>query len=165
MLLTYTSPPLTEALEITGTPVVRLEISSTHEDGVIIAYLESVSPDGKVTMLTEGELRLIHRKISDDVPHYPPFGPYHSFLRKDASPMIAGKMETVSFGLLPTSVLIPAGHSLRIALAGHDKDTFLRIPKTGDPVLTVGRNSGHASFIELPVVRVSIGGRTMGRSE
>jgi putative CocE/NonD family hydrolase len=152
LLLTYTAEPLTSAMEITGTPVVSVALASSHKDGVIIAYLESVAPDGKVTMLTEGELRLIHRKVSTEKPPYPNFGPYHSFLRKDSQAMIPDKMETVTFSLLPTSVLIPEGHSIRIAFAGHDKDSFERIPKQGEAKLSVGRDASHVSFIRLPII-------------
>ncbi|MDQ3818077.1 MAG: hypothetical protein M3362_10325, partial [Acidobacteriota bacterium] len=54
--------------------------------------------------------------------------------------------------LLPTSVLIRRNHRIRIAIAGHDKDTFARIPASGVPAITVSRNKRHASLIELPVI-------------
>jgi putative CocE/NonD family hydrolase len=152
LLLTYTSKPLTAAMEITGTAVVSIDVASSNEDGVIIAYLESVAPDGRVTMLTEGQLRLIHRKVSTETPPYPSFGPYHSFLRKDSQAMVPEKMETVTFSLLPTSVLIPKGHSIRLAFAGHDKDSFERVPKEGGAKLIFGRNAKHTSFIKLPII-------------
>jgi putative CocE/NonD family hydrolase len=151
-LLTYTSAPLSEAVEITGSAIVSLQLSSTHSDGVIIAYLESVAPDGQVTMLTEGGLRLIHRKISTLLPPYPTFGPYRTFLREDAQSMTPNKMEQITFTMLPTSVLIPKGHSIRLALAGHDKDSFLRVPESGQPTFTIGRNNQGISFIRLPQV-------------
>jgi putative CocE/NonD family hydrolase len=151
-LLTYTSPPLPQAMEITGHPRVELYVSSTHEDGALIAYLESVAPDGVVTMITEGELRLVHRKVSDQPPPYPTFGPYHSFERADALPMVPGETSKVEFVLWPTSVLIPAGHALRLAIAGHDKDTFARYPEQGDPVLQFQRGAHHPSQLVIPVI-------------
>ena len=151
-LLTYTSPPLEDDLEITGHPVVELFLASTHPDGIIITYLESVDPSGKVTMIAEGQLRLLHRKVSDEEPPYPIFGPYHTFRRQDASPMVPGETVRIGFAMLPTSVVIPKGHALRLALAGHDRDTFTRIPEVGTPTLTVHRSRIHPSAITLPVI-------------
>lgn len=47
-LLTYTSEPLAEEVEITGQPVVALHITSTHTDGAFFLYLEDVAPDGNL---------------------------------------------------------------------------------------------------------------------
>jgi len=57
--------------------------------------------------------------------------------------------------LLPMSALIRKGHSIRVAIAGHDKDTFIRTPGTGDPVIRIHRSKDHASYIDLPVVQPS----------
>ena len=67
-------------------------------------------------------------------------------------PMIPGQTALIAFSLLPTSVLIEKGHSLRIAIAGHDKDVFIRIPEDETPVYTIERNAENLSFLELPVI-------------
>jgi putative CocE/NonD family hydrolase len=152
-LLTYTTQPLTEEMEITGAPVIDLFITSTHTDGNFFIYLEDVDETGKVTYLTEGQLRALHRKISTAAPPYHAPVPYHSFKRADAQPLVPNEVAELKFGLLPTSVLIKKGHRLRIAIAGHDKSVFARIPADGAPVITVARNRRYASAIELPVVR------------
>ncbi len=151
-LLTYTSLPLTKDIEITGHPVITLYVTSTATDGSFFIYLEDVDPTGKVTYITEGQLRAIHRKISADPPPYNLLVPYHSFKRKDAMPLVLGEIAELKFGLLPTSVLVKKDHQMRIAIAGHDKDTFARIPSKGTPVITVIRNKLHPSFIDLPVI-------------
>lgn len=46
-LLTYTSAPLENDIEITGNPVMTLNLSSTATDGAFYVYLEAVSPEGK----------------------------------------------------------------------------------------------------------------------
>ena len=74
------------------------------------------------------------------------------FNKEDASPMIPGKTEIITFKLWPTSVLIKKGHSIRVAIAGADKSTFDRIPKTGTPTYTIQRNASSSSFISLPIV-------------
>lgn len=152
LLLTYTSPPLVRDMEITGHPLVELFVASTHADGALIAYLEAVAPDGRVIMITEGQLRLIHRRESVDPPPYPMFGPHHSFERQDARPMVPGEIAGISFAMLPTSVRIPKGHCLRLAIAGHDRDCFFRYPAAGTPTLDVFRGDVHPSSVTLPVV-------------
>jgi hypothetical protein len=80
------------------------------------------------------------------------FGPYHSFHRADAEPLVPGRLAELRFALLPTSALIRRGHRIRIAIAGADRGTFARIPARGNPAITVARNSAHASRIDLPVM-------------
>jgi putative CocE/NonD family hydrolase len=152
-LLTYTSEPLPEELEVTGYPVVTLYVTSTHTDGAFFAYLEDVDPNGRVTYVTEGQLRALHRKVSTQVAPYELSIPYHSFQEADGEPLVPGQITEISFGLLPTSVVFQAGHSIRVAIAGHDNGIFARVPQSGDPVVTVERNATHPSRISLPVVR------------
>ena len=152
-LLTYTSDPLDADIEITGLPVVSLFITSTHTDGAFFAYLEEIDESGKVTYLTEGELRALHRRVSKEQSPVKLPIPYHSFLKKDAMPLVPGQMAELKFGLQPISVLVKKGHRLRIAIAGHDKDTFIRIPSEGTPTISVQRNTRGLSMIELPIVK------------
>ncbi|MGB8727094.1 MAG: CocE/NonD family hydrolase [Candidatus Sulfotelmatobacter sp.] len=151
-LLVYTSAPLETDLEITGTPVLTLEMSSTTSDGALHTYLEDVSPDGRVTYVDEGILRMIDRKEVDpkSLP-YVPLGPPHSFLRKDAEPLTPGEPARIRIGLYPTSVLLHKGHRIRVALAGADAAVFQRYPADGTPIWTMYREGHRASFIELPV--------------
>lgn len=151
-LLTYTGEPLESDLRITGTPVVSLHLSSTHADGALHVYLEDVAPDGRVTYLTEGVLRLIHSSSNESGEPYQQSGPPRTFLRADSVPLTPGEMAVVEMPLYATSVRVEAGHRLRIAIAGADASAFARYPETGDPVLTVARSAMSPSFLELPVV-------------
>ena len=152
-LLTYTSTPLEADLEVTGYPLVLLHVASTHEDGAIYAYLEDVHPDGRVTYVTEGQLRALNRQVSKEEPPYRVFGPYHTFQTADGAPLVPGEVAEFRIGLQPTSVLFKEGHRIRLALAGHDNGLFARIPDNGDPAILVQRNANYASFLELPVVK------------
>ena len=78
-LLVYETPPLTEDLEVTGYPVVNLQVASSHTDGAFIVYLEDVDPAGPVRYITEGLLRGLHRKVSQDPSNWTRPTPYHSF--------------------------------------------------------------------------------------
>lgn len=151
-LLCYTSAPLKRDTEITGNPVVRLFLTSTHDDGAVFVYLETVAPDGKVIYLTEAQFRVIHRRVATDAPLYPTVGPYHSFLRKDAMPLVPGQIAELTFELNPVSVRVPGGYRLRIAIAGADADVFTRLPANGDPILQVHRAPTIASKITLPII-------------
>lgn len=136
-LLTYTTAPLDADTEITGHAIITLQVASTANDGAFIVYLEHVTPEGVVHYLTEGQLRALHRKISEKPAPYTLSKPYHSFKREDAQALVPGDVSELTFGLLPTSVRIPAGHRIRIAIACADKDLFPRIPETGNPTITV----------------------------
>jgi putative hydrolase, CocE/NonD family len=149
-LLHYTSNALEENMEITGVPVVTLKLSSTATDGAFLVYLEDVSPDGKVTYLTEGEIRGIHRKISKDNLGYNEVGPKHSYSRKDGSFMVPDKTTEIKIGMQATSVLIKKGHKIRIAIAGSDAGTFDPIAQKDHPVLKIQRNSIDSSYVQLP---------------
>ena len=148
-MLTYTTPPLEADLHIAGSPTIDLMVSSTHDDGAVLVYLEDVDPSGQSRYLTEGGLRVIHRKLSRDTL----FGvtPYTSFARRDAAPMRPGVPARVSFRILPTSVVVKAGHRLRLAIAGADSGVFGRVPAEGGPTLTIHRGVPGASVLDVPV--------------
>ncbi|MCX5770047.1 MAG: CocE/NonD family hydrolase [Candidatus Hydrogenedentes bacterium] len=152
-LLAYTSALLQTDTEITGTPLVTLYVSSTASDGACHVYLEDVAPDGRVTYVTEGMLRALHRKVSEAPPPYVQLGPYHTFARADGQYLVPGEIAELRFSLYTTSVLIKKDHRIRVAIAGHDASMFARYPETGTPVLTLYRSSLQASSIELPISR------------
>jgi putative CocE/NonD family hydrolase len=152
-LLTYTTPPLAQDLEITGYPIVTLYLTSTHDDAAIYVYVEDVDESGRVFYVTEGQLRALHRKVSNEPSPYRLQVPYHSFKEADATPLVPGELAEITFGLCPTSVLIRKGHRIRIGIAGHDDGTFVRIPAEGMPDITIARNRIQASCIDLPVLQ------------
>lgn len=150
-LVVFETTPLSADLLMTGTPEVTLQLASTHEDGAVFVYLEDVAPDGKVTYVTEGQLRLHFRAISAGAPAGQ-LGPYHSFRKSDGAPMVPGVSEPIRIGLEPTSVLFKANHRVRLAIAGHDASCFKRIPAEGNPVWTIFHQASLVSTLELPVM-------------
>ncbi len=134
-LLAYTSTPLDEDIEITGSPALTLHMASSQPDGAVIAYLETVKPDGTVVYLSEGGRRLALR------------GGFH---RQDLDPVEPGATFTITIQLHALSAVIPKGYRLRVALAGADADTFARYPAQGVPVYTVFRSAALPSWIDLP---------------
>jgi putative CocE/NonD family hydrolase len=140
-LLTYTSGPTTHDLEITGAPIADLFITADRTDGAFFVYLEDVDARGTVRYLTEGELRGLDRTVSTATPIYAAVGPYHSFLREDARELVPGQVAELKFAMMPISVRIPAGHRIRIAIAGADAEggrTYLP-PASGTVASIEGR--------------------------
>lgn len=128
--LNYTSAAFDQDMELTGSVVLDLWMTSDGPEGALFAYLEDVAPNGEVKYLTEGVLNLLHRNNTKN-PAYPMFGPTHSFLQKDASPMPTRQLFSYSTTLYSTSVLIKQGHKLRLSLAGGDATSFVRLPVKG----------------------------------
>jgi len=153
-LLKYTSLPLDSDLEITGSPVLTLQLASSTSDGAVHAYLEDVAPTGYVTYIDEGVFRIINRKETDPTSlPYAAQGPAHSFRKEDAEPLQPGVPASIRFSLLPTSLLLRRGHSIRLALAGADSGLFQTYPASGTPEWTLFRNAERSSFLVLPVKR------------
>ena len=150
-LLCYTSPKLPQDVEVTGHAIVSIFLSSSAQDGIVIAYLDDVPPDGEPSYVTEGELRVAHRAISDDEPPYNQLVPYRSFERKDATLLPIGTVAELRFDLLPTSYLFKKGHRIRLLIAGADSDLFQHLPKDA-PQLTIYRDRSRLTRVELPVV-------------
>jgi putative CocE/NonD family hydrolase len=152
LLLTYTSSPFENDVEISGHPVITLYASSSEPDTAFYVYLEDVDLHGRVTYITEGMLRSIHRRISHASPPYDIPIPYHSYREKDALPLIPGEISELTFGLFGTSALINKGHCIRISIAGHDQGTFKRVPDQGTPKIVIVRNRLYPSCIDLPML-------------
>ncbi len=157
--LSFTSAPLDAPLEICGYPKLTVPLSSTHDDGALYAYLEEIDVEGKCHYLTEGMLRLVHRRCmaTDDSrsmgTRVARVGPssIHTFLRKDALPLIPGESNRIVLLIQPISVLVRTGSRLRLSLGGADRDTFARLPAVGNPAMefTLGKNF---SVLEIPVM-------------
>ncbi len=151
-LLTYTSEPLENDVEITGTPVVTVNLSANINDVALFVYLEDVAPDGQVTYITEGQLRSLHSNETTDDLGRVILGPKYSFQKKDAQYLIPNHTKEVKIGMYATSVLLKKNHRIRVAIAGHDAANFRNIYNIeSNVIIDLQRNSIRSSFIELPM--------------
>lgn len=151
-LIVYDGPAQVQDMELVGTPTVTLTLASTSADPAVFVYLEDVAPDGRVSYLTEGQFRAIHRKPADPASLPYDQGPApHSFRRADALPVTPGEAMTLSFALMPTAALIRRGHHLRVAIAGADADTFHRYPEVGGETFLIHRGGSRASSVDVPL--------------
>lgn len=122
-LLSFDAPAVDADLEIAGAAELCLVMSTDQTDGLVIAYLEDVAPDGRVSYLSEGTLRLLHRATRGPACDPAP-GADRSFARADAAPAVPGERMHVEIPFANVAARIARGHHLRLSLAGADAGTF-----------------------------------------
>jgi putative CocE/NonD family hydrolase len=149
--ITYTTPPLAAAVEVTGHPVVHLWVSSSTPDADLFVYLEEVDGKGTSRYVTEGMLRASDRATAD--PGYDTAGlPYHRGNRADRADLAPGKPVELVFDLYPTSTLFAAGHRIRVTVTGADQTNAVTPKRNPPPRITLYREKGKPSYVELPVI-------------
>lgn len=144
-VLVYTTPPLTEPLEVTGPVKLVLYASSSAPDTDFTAKLVDVAPNGYARNLCEGVLR----------------ARYRNSLSKP-EPLEPGRPYALTLDLLVTSNLFQQGHQIRLEIAGSNFPRFDRNPNTGEPagtacvlrpaVQTVYHDAEHPTHLLLPVI-------------
>ncbi|KAK5064910.1 hypothetical protein LTR84_000744 [Exophiala bonariae] len=152
-LLTYDTAPLEKDMELVGWPVITLHMRTRTNDPTIFVYLEDVTPDGRVSYLTEGVLRALHRKLAaapEKLPYDPGPSP-HSFARTDALPVVPEQDFTVKVKLFATAALIRKGHRIRLAISGADADTFRSFHRGLDERFDIHCGGTNPSVFEVPL--------------
>jgi putative CocE/NonD family hydrolase len=147
-LLCFTSAPIPQAAEVTGHPVVKVNLAADATHASVFAYLEDVAPDGTVTYVTEGLFNAEHRQIKDDAVYKTPY-PDHTYNKADALPVVKNEMMELEFDMLPISYQFKKGHSIRVSIAGADAGHFT-LPEPKPENFTV--QCGALSYVSLPVV-------------
>jgi uncharacterized protein len=149
--MTYTTAPLTSDVEVTGHSILNLWVSINDIRGNIFAYLEDVSPDGTVKIVTDGRLNMWERALN--TPSYDFLGlPWHRGNIADLADMIPGEPTKLVFDMTPTSQLFKAGHRIRVSIAGADVRETARYQANPAPQITLYRDKNHVSTIALPVI-------------
>lgn len=129
-LLAYTSPPLDVPLTLVGPVKTILYASSSAPDTDWIVRLTMVRPDEASVILSGGTVRARY--------HLSPITP--KWLEPD-------KPERFEIEMLPLSIVIPAGHRLRLTVTSSDFPAFDRNLNTGEPI-------GHESEGQVAVNRI-----------
>ncbi|MGA0934199.1 MAG: CocE/NonD family hydrolase [Pseudohongiellaceae bacterium] len=151
--LTYSTAALAQDVHLEGYPVAHLALAADREDVNVFVYLEEVDAAGQVTMLSMGRLAASYRALSE--PPYDMLGlPYHSGHEADHQPLVPGETVSMAIALMPVSRIIPAGHRLRMTVAGADarQRNLADIRETPAPVLTLQLGGEQGSRIHLPVL-------------
>ena len=149
--LNYTSAPLEREAELAGHGLVDLWVASSEPDAAVFVYLSEVEADGTERYVTEGLLRLLHRKESPPPPTYQCTWPFRTFRRADAAPLAADQRVHVRIPLLPVAWRFTAGSRIRLSIAGADADHCGQVPHGRPPRLTVSFGTGQASRLDLPL--------------
>jgi len=144
-VLVYTTPALTQPLEVTGPVKVVLYASSSAVDADFTAKLVDVAPNGYARNLCDGILRARYRN-------------------SPARPELLepGRPEELTIDLLMTSNRFQTGHHIRLEIAGSNFPRFDRNPNTGEPagtacalqpaMQTVYHDAEHPTHVLLPVM-------------
>ncbi len=128
--LTFETEPLTEPMEILGTPEIVLSVKTDQPYGMVAARLLIVDADGLSHLICRGNRNLMYpNSLSDPQPPTP------------------DETMTIRFPLMATSSVIPAGSRLRLALAGADFPVVW--PPSGNFTLQI---EPEASRLILPTV-------------
>ncbi|WP_237478315.1 CocE/NonD family hydrolase [Lichenibacterium dinghuense] len=124
--LTFLTPPLSEATEITGPIAASLWVSSTTENADLFLVLRVFAPDLKETTfigaidphtpVAQGWLRASHRKLDPDLSL--PYRPYHT--HDEQQPLTPGEPVRLDVEMLPTSIVVPAGWRVGLSIRGCD---------------------------------------------
>jgi putative CocE/NonD family hydrolase len=149
-VLTFTTPPLERAVEVTGPVVVHLWACSSAPDTDFVARLVDVYPDGRAYNLTDGIIRARYR----DSP-----------LGGQASLLEPGRAYELHIDLWATSNVFRVGHRIRLQITSSNFPRWDRNPNTGhafgaDAELrlaeqTVLHDADHPSHVVLPLVDVA----------
>ncbi|MGJ5199573.1 MULTISPECIES: CocE/NonD family hydrolase [unclassified Bradyrhizobium] len=151
-MLSYTSAPLVEAMELAGHGVADIWLSSSEPDAALFVYVSEIEADGTERYVTEGLLRALHRKETPAPDSYSTTWPFRSFSRADAAPLVPGAWECIRIPLLPTAWRFAAGSRIRLSIAGADADHFAQVPHGRPPLLTVAFGGERPSALHLPLV-------------
>ena len=143
-VLVYTSPALSEGIELAGPIEVRLNVSSSAKDTDFIAKLVNVYPDGRAFDIRRRGLMMRYRNgITPEL-------------------MSPGEVYEISFKMMDMAEYFAPGHRIRLEVTSSDFPHYLRNLNTGadnwtTSALVVAKNKVyHAperpSKIVLPVL-------------
>lgn len=126
--ITFSTPPLTKSLEITGPVAAKLWLSSDTTDADLFLVLRLFDPAGKeITFIGSndprtpvglGWLRASQRKL--DPERSLPYRPYHP--HDESWPLKPGEPVELDIEILPTSIVVPPGYRFVFNVRGKDFD-------------------------------------------
>lgn len=144
-VLVFATEPLAQAIEVTGTVVVKLWAASTAPDTDFTAKLVDVHPDGFAVSLCYGIVRAQYRQ-SYETP----------------SLITPGKVYEYTISLRSTGNLFKPGHRLRVDISSSNFPFFDRNHNTGHPFFedaelvpatqTIYHTAQYPSRLILPII-------------
>ncbi|HEV2440649.1 MAG TPA: CocE/NonD family hydrolase [bacterium] len=124
--VTFSTPPLADATEITGPAAAKLFLSSSTNDTDVFVVLRAFDPAGREidfqgaldphTPIGNGWLRASHRRLDPELST--PWRPYHA--HDHAESVVPGRVYELDVEIWPTSIVVPAGGRLSLTVLGRD---------------------------------------------
>jgi len=124
--VTFLTPPLSEATEITGPSALKLFLSSSTTDADVFAVLRVFAPNGEEvvfqgtldphTPIGQGWLRASHRKLDPELSL--PYRPYHT--HDELWPLKPGEPVELDIEILPTCIVVPKSYRIGLTILGRD---------------------------------------------
>ena len=124
--VTFSTPPLTEPMELTGPSALKLFLSSSTVDADVFAVLRVFDPQGVEVVfqgaldphspISLGWLRASHRKL--DAARSLPYRPFHSHDEKQA--LVPGQVVELDVEIWATCIVVPVGYRVALTLRGKD---------------------------------------------
>ncbi|MBI4442794.1 MAG: CocE/NonD family hydrolase [Acidobacteria bacterium] len=106
--LTFTTPPLTEDMEISGPSSVELYVASTADDTDFVVTLLDVQPDGYAGVLRQSILRASRRESVEK-----------------PTPIVPGRVYKLAISIPPISNVFLKGHRLRLTVTSSSFPRYL----------------------------------------
>ncbi len=157
-VMTYQTPPLTEAVRVSGVPFADIWAKTTGTDGDFVVKLIDVFPDELATDKPKGGYQLA---ISLDIFR----GRYRQSF-SDPSAIPAGQMQEYKFRLPVVNHVFQPGHRIMVQVQSSLFPVYDRNPQTFVPniffakpddyqkaTVTIARGGAGASAVLLPVVQ------------
>jgi putative CocE/NonD family hydrolase len=127
--LAFTSPELTERIEILGQPEMALRVRVDQPSGLLAVRLCDVAPDGSSLLVAKGLLNLTHRES-----------------HRHVAPLEPGTTYDVVVPLDAVGHAFPAGHRLRVSISPTYWPGAWPSPRTVELQVDLGAST----FIALP---------------
>jgi predicted acyl esterase len=148
MGLAFRTPPLAHETEITGPLVAKLFIESATTDADLFLVVQVFDPTGQELTfqgaldpnapIAMGWLRASHRRL--DPGRSKPWQPFHPHTHEEA--LTPGKVVEVDVEILPTSIVLPKGWSLALAVRGKDYEYGGEVGEFGKNFYYATRGTG-----------------------
>lgn len=142
----FVSEPLAADTEITGHVNLVMWISSATDDADVFARLQKVNPDGSIEAVSDGVLKVSHRKLDPKLSR--PDRPFHTHdVEQKLKP---GEVVPIEVEIRTTSMIFQKGTRIRVDVLPHDNEQYFAAYHLGNNTVYTGGN--RASYILLPVV-------------
>jgi uncharacterized protein len=157
--LTYTTPPLSADMNITGLITADLWAELSATDATLVAVLSDVEPSGASNQVTAGFLmasqRAVDAKLSTYNSEHLMIRPWHPFTKASQQPVTPNQPTEYKIEIYPTAAVVKAGDRLRLTIG--TANTFSSAPPLPDlgnelgGTITLLHGGGYDSNVLLAV--------------